>query len=157
MNGEYLRLTPGELARAIEDLGSAADLAEGARGAEDEARYLSTHKAWHAIAFLLERAAFPVDIVYGEEAFTQDDDWGLGPPRYLTADRVRIAADALAAVTYDTLTAGVDRADLAQADIYPKIWDEPDSLEWVQAWYEPLVAFFADAARQGDAMLVWLS
>ena len=34
-----------------------------------EARCLSTHKAWHAIAFLLERAGFPVDIVYGEQRF----------------------------------------------------------------------------------------
>ncbi len=163
MNGEYARVTPDELARAIEDPVWALELVDEIRDAEEgvdlppaEARYLTTHKAWHAIAFLLDRARFPVDIVYGEGEFAEDEDWGYGPPRYLTDDRVRIAAEALAAVSYDTLTAGVNRTALTQADIYPLIWDEPDSIEWVRGWYEPLVPFFADAARQGHALLVWL-
>ena len=121
-----------------------------------EARYLSTHKAWHAIAFVLERAGFPVDIVYGEERFADDEDLGYGPPRYLTAQRVRTAADLLAVTSFDALTAGVSPATLAQADLYPQVWDEPESLEWVRGWYEPLVSYFAKAARDDHALLVWL-
>jgi uncharacterized protein DUF1877 len=163
MDGEYLRVTPDELARAVSDPQWALQLVEEIEDAEEEAdlspaeaRHLTTHKAWNAIAFLLERAGFPVDIVYGEEEFAEGEDWGYGPPRYLAAGRVRIAAEALAAVSYDSLTSDVDRTAFAQADIYPQIWDEPDSIEWVRGWYEPLVPFFADAARQGQAMLVWL-
>jgi hypothetical protein len=163
MNGEYLRVTPDELVRAVKDPAWALELAENTQDAEEEAdlppdkaRHLSTHKAWHAIAFLLERAAFPVDIVYGEEQFAEDEDWGYGPPRYLTTERVHAAAEAMAATSFDALQAGLTPAMLAQADIYPQIWDEPDSLEWIRGWYEPLVPYFADAARQGQALLIWL-
>jgi hypothetical protein len=164
MNGEYLRLTPDELAQAIKDPAWALELVEDIEDAEAEsdvppaqARHLSTHQAWNAIAFLLERAAFPVDIVYGEEQFDDAEDWGYGPPRYLTVERVRAAAEALTATSFDTLIAGVTRAALAQADIYPRIWDELDSLEWIRDGYEPLIPYFNDAARQGQAMLIWLN
>jgi Domain of unknown function (DUF1877) len=163
MNGEYVRVTAGELARCIDEPVWAKEFVETVQAEEEEAdlppdkaRYLSTHKAWHAIAYLLERALFPVDIVYGEETLAEDEDWGYGPPRYLTADHVRLAANALVSTSYDALTAHVNRTALAQAAIYPQIWDEPDSIEWVRGWYEPLVPFFADAAKQGQAMLIWL-
>ncbi|HEX6870229.1 MAG TPA: YfbM family protein [Micromonosporaceae bacterium] len=163
MNGEYVRLTPGQMSRAIDDPMWALDLVREIRAAEDgadlaltTARYLTTDKAWQAIAFLLERAQFPIDIVYGEGQFADDVDWGYGPPGYLTAEQVRAAAEALLAINFDIITSGVSRASLAQADVYPQIWDEPDSLDWVRACYEPLVAFFADAAMLGDALLVWL-
>jgi hypothetical protein len=161
MDGEYLRVTPDELARAIKDPGWALEFARAAQEEDDadlppaEARYLSTHKAWHAIAFLLDRADFPVKVVFGEERFAEDEDWGYGPPRYLTVERVRTAAQALAATSYHELTIGVTQADLAEAELYPQIWDEPDSLDWVRGWYEPLVPFFTAAAEQGDAMLIW--
>ena len=167
MNGEYVRVTPDELDRALEDLGWALALVEDIRDAEEKAnlpagkaRHLSTHKAWHAIAFLLEHASFPVDIVYGEARFSEDEnednDWGYGPPRYLTPERVRTAAEALADTSFETLVAGVIPATLAQADLYPQVWDESDSLEWVRSWYEPLVPYFAHAAERGEALLIWL-
>lgn len=163
MNGEYIRVTPDELRRAIEDPAWALDLAYQSQDSEEDkdlppsdVRYLTTHKAWHAISFLLERARFPVDIVNGEVAFAEDEDWGYGPPRYVPADRVRIAAHALAATSYDALIAGVDRADLAKADIYPQIWDESDALDWVRGWFEPLAPYIGAAAQQGHALIVWL-
>src|SRR3982750_3445001 len=91
MNGEYLRVTPDELARAIKEPAWALEFAERIRDAEEgtdlspvEARHLSTDKAWQAIAFLLERVRFPIDIVYGEGRFAEDEDtdWGYGPPGY---------------------------------------------------------------------------
>ena len=57
-----------------------------------QARHLSTEKAWHVIDYILGRARFPVQIVYGEEDLPgiADDDWSYGPPSYLTPDRVRV-------------------------------------------------------------------
>lgn len=61
MNGHYLRVTPDELVRALKDPEWALELAEDAWDVEEdadlppgEARYLSTHKAWQAIGFILE-------------------------------------------------------------------------------------------------------
>ncbi|MFF4652716.1 DUF1877 family protein [Streptomyces sp. NPDC001380] len=110
---------------------------------------------WDVLGFLLRRAAFPVDVVHGDEPVT-DDDWGYGPPMCLPADRVRFAAGNLDRVGYDDLVRGVDPAELGRAGVYPLIWDRPESLEWARGRYDSLAAFFSAAARAGDALLIWL-
>jgi hypothetical protein len=162
MNGEYLRLTPVEMERAIEDPEWAFEYVQEVMesdGVNDvapaEARQLTTHKAWHAITFLLERAGFPVDVVHGEQTFT-DEDWGYGPAKYLDADQVKLAAQALARLSFDDLVRNVGPAQLTDAQIYPQHWDEEGALEWVRGWFDPLAPFFGAAARASDAMLVWL-
>src|SRR5262245_51299046 len=125
MTGEYLRLAPDELRTAIADLSWLADRAEQVRDSEfaqapplAQARHLSTEKAWHVIEYILDRANFPVQIVYGEEDLpgVNDDEWSYGPPSYLTPDRVRVAADALARTSFDDLVAGLGPADLAREE-----------------------------------------
>ncbi|MCC9312436.1 YfbM family protein [Kitasatospora sp. RB6PN24] len=126
MNGEYLRVTLGELTQALKDPEWALDLADGIQDSQEdgtapsEARHFTTHQTWNLLDFLLKRSAFPVDIVYGEEPFAEADDWGYGPPRYLSA-RVRLATARLNLMTYDELIHGVDHTELVAAGIYPQI------------------------------------
>lgn len=162
MNGEYLRLTPSELDQALKDPAWALDLAEeiqdaqeGSRPAPADARHFTTHQTWDLLGFLLRRSAFPVEIVHGEESLTAHD-WGYGPPRYLTPDRVRLAADTLRRTAYDQLIQGVAPEELAEAEIYPQIWDSPTSLDWARDLFTGLTEFFQGAAATGHAMLVWL-
>ncbi|MFD4700033.1 YfbM family protein [Streptomyces niveus] len=162
MNGEYLRVTPAELDRALKDPEWTLDLAEEIQNAQkdhapaqNEARHFTTHQTWDLLGFLLRRSAFPVDIVHGEEPLAADD-WGYGQPQYLTPDRVRLAADILHQKTYDQLIQGVDPSELAKAGIYPQIWDSPTSLEWARDLFTPLTEFFQGAASTGHAMLIWL-
>jgi hypothetical protein len=165
MNGEYLRVSGDELARAVRDPEWALGFAEDVREAErlgqvprtPAERHLSTQWTWHAIEFLLRRAGFPVDVVYGEEAFAQGTDWGYGPARYLTVERVRIAAEALAATDFDTVVSGIEPADFARAGVPPlDVWDEADPMKWVRDAYESLVPFFASAVAQHQAMIIWI-
>lgn len=164
MIGEYVRVTPDELARTLGDpewaLGLVDELIEAdlrRRRDPSSARSLDTDKAWDALGYLLRRIGFPVDIVRGEEPVPGADDWGYGPPRYLTAERVKEAAEALAKVSGEELVAGVTPQELADADVYPGVvWRRGESLDYVRGHYEALVPFFAAAARDGDAMLVWL-
>ncbi|MGY0231312.1 YfbM family protein [Longispora urticae] len=162
INGQYLRLTPDELAELLAmEGGAAVDLAYeiADREPEDalpaEARYLTTHKAWHALEFFLRRVDFPVDIVYGETSFTEVD-WGYGPARYLSPERVREAVAAMARTDWAALD-DVRAADLAAAEIYPAIWDSQEAVAWVQGWFAPLVPYFGAAAEDGDAVVIWLS
>ncbi|MET9119675.1 YfbM family protein [Streptomyces longwoodensis] len=162
MNGEYLRVRRAELDQALKDPAWALDLAAAIQDAQEElepapqeARYFTTHQTWDLLGFLLRRSAFPVDIVHGEKPLAADD-WGYGPPRYLTHDRVRLAADTLHRTTYDRLIQGVDPSELAKAEIYPRFWDSPTSLEWARDLFTPLTEFFRGAASTGHAMLIWL-
>ncbi|WP_433890903.1 YfbM family protein [Streptomyces sp. CA-111067] len=152
MVGEYARLTPAELGRAlggrfvyemIEDGGSA--------------RCMDVDKAWDTLRFLLGRVGFPVDIVRGEEEIPGADDFGYTPPRYLSPERVRVAATALGPLPADVLVRGVTMADLAAADLYPELaGQDPDWLQYVTHHYDALVPFFQAAAAAGDAVVIWL-
>ncbi|MFE1407293.1 DUF1877 family protein [Streptomyces sp. NPDC058770] len=119
-------------------------------------RHFSTYQAWHLLDFLLRRVDFPVNVVHGEEALGEADDWGYGPPHHLPADRVRHAAEALSGLTYDRLLDGVDPRDLTAAEIYPPGWEEPGALDWARNWFTGLTAYFEAAARDGHTVVVWL-
>ncbi|WP_121830390.1 YfbM family protein [Streptomyces sp. S1] len=165
MIGEYARLTPAELDRAIHDPDWAQEFVDELIEAEldatpkaSEARCHDVDKAWHALDFLLRRIDFPVDIVHGEEEIPEAEDWGYGPPQFLSPERVRTAAEALATTPYEALVEGVHPIDLAKAEIYPTIvWERGESLDYVTTHYQALVPFFQAAADAGDAILIWLN
>lgn len=164
MIGEYLRVREHEVARALRDPEWALEYAYEIEEAEEDdpplragkARRFSTDKAWDLLCFLLTRAQFPVNVVHGEEPFAENEDWGYGPPRYLPADRVGLAARELRRLSYDRLIAGVDPAELTRAEVYPLLWHEPDALSWGRRPFTALQDYFDTAAVHGDAVIVWL-
>lgn len=164
MIGEYARLSPAELERAIHDPDWAREFVDELIETEldtppepSEARCHDVDKAWHALDYVLRRFGFPVDIVHGEEEIPGAEDWGYGPPRFLRPERVRLAAQTLAATPHETLVDGVRPAELAEAQIYPTIvWERGESLDFVTSHYQALVPFFQAAADAGDALLIWL-
>jgi hypothetical protein len=164
MYGQWLRVSPDELTRAKADIEWATKFAREVvnRAAEDDLaqrRAFGTDKAWHALAYLLERRDFPVNIVFGEQPLTADDDsadWGYGPPRYLTPAQVNLAAAELVALTVDEFVGGVALAELAREQIYPNVWDDPEELTWVAAHLAGVRTWFSAAAAAGDAVLCWI-
>ncbi|MEZ0114775.1 hypothetical protein ABH920_008810 [Catenulispora sp. EB89] len=162
MIGEYLRVTPSELDRAVNNPEWAQKLAEqvqdeqedGGLGPED-AKHFSTYQTWHLLDFLLRRRGFPVDVVMGETEFG-GEDWGYEPPRFLSVDRVRVAAEELGRLSYDDLIDGVDVAEVAAAQIYPQGWDTRESLEWGRDYFGSLALFLQATSAAGDAVIAWI-
>ncbi|MGW2182405.1 YfbM family protein [Streptomyces sp. NPDC001732] len=164
MIGEYARLTPAELDRAIRDPEWAREFVVGlierepdTGPAASEARCHDIDKTWHALDFLLRRIDFPVGIAHGEKEVPGAEGWGHEPPRYLTPERVRLAAETLADAPHEALVEGVRPAELAEAEIYPAVvWERGEPLDYVTSHYQALVPFFRAAADAGDAMLIRL-
>lgn len=169
INGNWLRVTPAELARAKDDLDWAYTHAQDL--SDDADRVHSTGKAWHSLDYLLFRRGLSIPIVSGAEQFIDESvgevvdehgflawevDWGYGPPRYLTPEQVAAAAAELADITEDDLIRDVDQAELVQAEIYPDIWDRPGELAWTAHCLPEAKQFFALAAKEGDAIICWL-
>lgn len=130
---------------------------DGAGGAT-----LCLEKAWHGLHFLLTDESWGGT---GSEAFLvsggveQGDDYGYGPARYFTTQETREIAKVLTPINADDLWARYDAQAMTDAGIYPEIWDEPagDLEEEYCEYFEELQAFVAEAAEQGDALLVYLT
>ncbi|MGW6917831.1 DUF1877 family protein [Kitasatospora sp. NPDC054939] len=158
----YIRLKQAESVRAAEDpqwLRAFVDEAEERESerllAPGDRRCHDTGKAWDALRFLLERRSFPVDLVHGEGELPGAGDWGYGPPRYLAADRVALAAAELEAVPFPALVGGLVPADLAEAGVYPAgLWKDPHAWEFVSAHHADLTRFLRVTARYRQGLLV---
>ncbi|MFG2893923.1 YfbM family protein [Streptomyces sp. NPDC048248] len=164
MIGQYARVTAAELQRAVSDpewalemVGERMDEEADTEPEPAKARCLDIGTAWDALGYLLRRRAFPVDIVHGEEPMADAEDWGYGPPRYLTPERVRTAAEEMARTSAQSLTAGVAPDELAASQVYPAVvWERGEPLDHVGEHYAELQPFFRAAAAEGDGMLIWL-
>jgi hypothetical protein len=164
MSGNWLRVTPDELGRAIDDLSGAYDLAEEAMNGEND-RWASTDKNWAAFDFLLRRRGVTPSIVLGPGVFpgTDPDDefdeasWGYGPPVYLTPAQVATAAAALATLTEADLIRDLTPAEAMAADVYSFYPESDEDLAGYAGELPSAQQFFAAAAEAGDAVLCWLN
>ncbi|GLF95092.1 YfbM family protein [Streptomyces yaizuensis] len=165
MIGEYARLTPAELDRAVLDPDWGWEFVEEHLAASPGdstpvagGRLHSTGKSWHALEYLLKLRGVGVDVVHGEEEIPGAEDWGYGPPRTLGPERVRAAAGAMAAITPEGLIENIAPAELADAGIYPYAGSDPgERLDDVAAAYQDLAAFFRSTARLRHGLLVWIA
>ncbi|TQF02959.1 DUF1877 family protein [Kitasatospora acidiphila] len=163
--GIYARLTPAELARTIGDptWESIEEIISAETDGPDAAqpRRLDIDRAWDILRHLLERIDLPTAIVFGEQEIpgANAEDWGYGPPRYLTPEQVRTSAATLAATPGDKLIEGVTAAELVQAELYSVV-EEDEAEQWLTAivhTYQALARFFESAAHSGDSIVVWFS
>lgn len=130
---------------------------------EDAEGVVCVEKLWHAIHFLLsDGCASESDgklgdlFMGGEES---GEDTGYGPPRYHAPRAVTKLHRWLSALSNEQLRARFDPRELADADIYPSIWDEPadDLWEEIVGYLDPLRALIARADERGEGLLVWIS
>ena len=187
INAKYRRITPQELAAFQSDPSSIAaffgtDKLDRFLGDEefDEAAYLDEPSpvddperlfdltnSWMAVHYLLtgevtdpSQSTTPPPLVYVVMGGTpiSDEDVGYGPPRYLTPEQVKEAADALSDLAPEDLRGRFDVAAYNAADGYPMMrptgW-EPEDVEPLLEEYADLRQFFKETAEQGDALLLW--
>jgi hypothetical protein len=156
MIGNFLQITPAQLAEAIEDPSMMDRLLDPE---EDSQNAIDVDKAWHAIHYLLTQSAWDgnpplANAVLGGTAI--GDDLGYGPAKYITAPQVKDVAAKLP--NRESLKSAFDANALTSEEIYPEIWDEgEDALDYVLEHYESMMDYYLDAASRGNAMLKFLN
>ncbi|MFJ8038963.1 YfbM family protein [Kitasatospora sp. NPDC096147] len=154
INGHYARLAPTDLGRALADPDVAEELTGHLAATGDRLHEVGPY--WDAIAFLLRRHGFPVDLVDGGAELPGVPGLGYGPPRYLTPDQVRCVVGALDGISADTLAEGLSGAELTAAEVYPiGFWERDGALDSAVGAYQDLARFLRTAARYRQAVLFW--
>jgi hypothetical protein len=118
-------------------------------------------KAWQGIQWLLTGSAFCTDeplcylVAGGQEvSFT---DFGYGPPRTLTSSQVAAWDDELFKISLENLMRHFDAKAMLATDIYPQIWSESDSSDYLSQAYRRLKDFVAAAQEKRLGLLVYLT
>jgi len=154
---EYLRFTPVELRRALDDPTYAGDrLGQISEAWDDEepeeARCLGVDKAWSGIDLVLDRAGLSTALVNGVVHLVMSDDYGA--PSYLRPDEVATAAERLAVLPIAELVDGLDPEVVRAEDPYLLAEWSADDRDYVTYHGERLQRFFTAAAKAGDAIIV---
>ena len=117
-------------------------------------------KAWHGIHWLLTGETWGGEEPLGLAIIGGEDigpDLGYGPACFVTPSDVQAVAAALADLTEEELARRYDPPAMDAQHIYPTLWerDGPEGLNYLVHYFRVLVRFYADAARNGDAVLQW--
>jgi hypothetical protein len=153
----FASITPQTLGQFLED----PDMVEALLYPEYDSEppnSMNLDKAWHGLHYLLTgdpvggEPPLSLAILDGAEIGPELD---YGPARYLTADEVKTVAQALAALTPETLAQRYDPGAMEEKNVYPAIWAEEgnEGLEYLLGYYSALQRFYTDAAARGDVVI----
>jgi hypothetical protein len=118
-------------------------------------------KAWQGIHWLLTGSTGGGDapLCYllsgGQEVSFADT--GYGPPHTLTSEEVSSWDDAPSRISREDLAPHFDAKAMLAAEIYPEIWEDEYSLEYLLKRYDQLKTFVADARKQNAGLLIYLT
>jgi hypothetical protein len=121
-------------------------------------------KAWAGIHFVLTGSDWagepPLNFLGPGGTEVGDEDVGYGPARAFTSAEVRQIHEALAAIPPEEFRRRIDLGALAEAGIYPDIWDredEQDTIEYLAGNYTALWSYIETLARDARVMLVYIN
>jgi Domain of unknown function (DUF1877) len=120
---------------------------------------LDLHKSWHCLHFMFTGNVEDTDgtplgdaILGGSEIGGDDADAGYGPPRALSPAQVRNVAAALAEFPIEKKASEFD----VQAAEKTGIYVARHGVEELTEYFGQLRSFYDDAARKGNAVLLWI-
>lgn len=128
---------------------------------------LSLYKDWHVLHYVLTGKSweavdspFGMAIMGGTELPDTRRMMGYGPARYLTPSRVREVASALGDFPIADRAATYDHIAAETAKVYPRRYpNEPlaeDEKKALIGYFNLLRDFYADAAKKGNAIILWV-
>ena len=124
----------------------------------------SLEKDWHILHYAINgtteggQGSLAEAILGGKEIPDHDGVMGYGPLRYLAPDQVVAVAEELARVDPKLLLSRLDRRDAEAKKIYlAHTLDRLDDWSYLPELFQQFRAFYADAARDGNAMLLCIT
>lgn len=124
---------------------------------------LDIDKAWHAIHFLLCGHPWegkpPLDFIVSG-GIPVSEDLGYGPARAFSSSELSEIAVALDPITSEELKSRFSAAAFNEHEIYPDIWDEPESEildRYVLEHFDRMKRFLQKANAEGKALIVYLT
>jgi hypothetical protein len=121
------------------------------------AESLSLEKSWHSLHYLLTGNLWEANSILGKTILGGNEigpDIGYGPARFLEPGEVKEIATALKKVSRNDLAKRFDLKAMVAAKVYA--CHNEGELQLTQEYFTMVVAYYDEAAKRGDAMLLYL-
>lgn len=166
MIGFLFRVTTKELDEILEDSSILERKFDSAWDGNNADNILDIDKSWEGMFYLLtgctlaqiEEAKPPLSwILFSGQLVDEQQDMGYGPAHYISAEQVGRFNKALDGVSREDLQRKYDGKKMDQAGIYPEVWEQPESLEYVLGTFERLKDFYKIAEKEKMAVITFIS
>ncbi|MFG4002710.1 YfbM family protein [Flavobacterium aquidurense] len=161
MIANLLRVTPTELETYLNDSTLLEERIYSPH-AERDFNLKDLDKSWDAIIFLLtgqniQNADHPlVQVLFSGQIVDEGQDLGYGPGHYLTPKQVKELNSQILTFTTEELQQRYNPEKMIEIDVYPSVWDA-ESFEYVDFYFKRLQQFYAEADKNGQAIITFLS
>jgi len=162
MIGNLLRVTKPELEGYLKDSSLLED-----KIYDDETEnnnLVDIDKSWDGIIFLLTGQSLTtsehhlVRILFSGQLIDEEQDLGYGPAHYLTPEQVAELNHEISTITIADLKQKFNPEKMTQLEVYPTIWDEgDDAFDYLADGFSTLQNVFADATKNGEAIITFLN
>lgn len=165
MIGNLFRVTSKDLDKILND----SSLLETRVYSEDSNNLtdlLDLDKSWEAIFYLLtghgiaeiEEAKPPLSwTLFSGQIIDLEQDMGYGPAHYIDAEQVKLLNKELDSLTADDLRKRYDGKQMNAAGIYPEVWDEAESLDYLIDYFGQLKEFYKTAEAENKAVITFVN
>lgn len=162
MIGNFLRVSETELNSYLADSSLLEKRVYTDEMEEHDPQLLDIDKSWEGILFLLtgqgaENTVHPMSaLFFSGQLVDETQDIGYGPAHYLTAEQVRTLNPLIAAISTAELGARYDADKMTELGIYPEMWRATGMDSYLTEYFEVLQAFYAEAAKNGEAVIAFI-
>jgi len=165
MVGCLLRIEKNELQEILEDSSLLENIIDKAMD-EENPQLIDLDKSWEGVFYLLtgygvenlDKAAPPLSwTLFSGQIVDAEQDLGYGPGNYVTAEQVPQVNAALQTITASDLRKRFDAKKMMKEKIYPDVWDDPETIDYILEYFESMKKFYAEAAKNSQAVITFLS
>jgi len=161
MIGYLLRASETELEAFLKN----SSLLENKIYADEVEGLLDIDKTWDGIIFLLTGKGLNdsydhpmARVLFSGQLIDDDQDLGYGPAHYLRPAEVKEINAKIASINRDELRKSFLPQKMTELEVYPTIWDEgEDTFDYLADNFKNIQDFYALAARNGEAVITYLS
>jgi hypothetical protein len=121
-------------------------------------------KSWDGILFLLTgqnvaNTEHPLaKVLFSGQLIDEEQDLGYGPAHYLTPEQVVELNAQIANISIADLKQKYDPKKMNEIEVYPSIWDEGDeAFDYLAQYFKDLQQVYADAAKNGEAVITFVN
>ncbi len=165
MIGNLFRVTTKDLEQILKD-SSLLETKVYSEDSDNAKDLLDLDKSWEAIFYLLtghgiaeiEDAKAPLSwTLFSGQIIDEEQDMGYGPAHYIDAAQVKQLNKELEKITTDELRQKYNGKQMDEAGIYPEVWNEAESLDYVIDFFGQLKEFYKTAENENKAVISFLN
>lgn len=163
MIANLLRVTNAELEEYLKDSSLLESRIYNDETDEEDPNLVDIDQSWDGIVFLLTGNSFEnnthplANVLFSNQVIDEEQDLGYGPGQYLTAEQVKELHEQIATISTDELKKRFDAGKMKEAGVFPDVWDNPDTVDYLIEYFETIRDVYALAAKNDEAIITFIN